>query len=92
MNTVGSSVTHLGVELVDLSVLVAGDDKLSQRSPHSTGDLVLAAGSGQVGLVVFYRDRWREMLITATRQDFILCSLCMLNTATELQHPFLFNL
>lgn len=40
----GQCVSNLGTELVDLSVLVAGDDKLPQGSPHSTGYLVVAAG------------------------------------------------
>lgn len=37
-------VSNLGAELVDLSVLMTGNDKLSQRSPHSAGNLVVAAG------------------------------------------------
>lgn len=48
---------NLGTELVELSVLMAGNDELSQRSPHSTGDLVVAAGYRQVGLVVLCRER-----------------------------------
>lgn len=35
---------NLGTELVDLSIFMAGNDKLAQRPPDSTGDLVLAAG------------------------------------------------
>lgn len=37
-------VSNLGAELVDLSVLMTSNDELSQRSPHSAGDLVIAAG------------------------------------------------
>lgn len=36
--------SNLGAELVDLSVLMTSNDELSQRSPHSAGDLVIAAG------------------------------------------------
>lgn len=50
-------VTNLGTKLVDLSVLMAGNDKFSQRSPHSTGDLVVTARYGQVGLVVLCREK-----------------------------------
>lgn len=48
--------TNLGAELVELSVLVAGDDVLPQRPPHGAGYLVVAAWNRQVGLVVFCRD------------------------------------
>lgn len=48
---------HLAAKLVDLSVLMASDDELSQRAPHSTGNLVVTARYRQVGLVVLCRDR-----------------------------------
>ena len=47
---------HLGAELVDLPVLMTSNNKLSQRPPHSTGDLRLSAGHCQVWLVVLYRE------------------------------------
>lgn len=53
-------VSNLGAELVELSVLVTGNDELSQRSPHSAGNLALTAGYRQVGLVVLCRERERE--------------------------------
>lgn len=49
--------TNLGAKLVDLPVLMAGDDKFSQWSPHSTGDLVVTARYSQVGLVVLCREK-----------------------------------
>lgn len=51
---------HLGAELVDLPVLMTSDNKLSQRPPHSTGDLRLSAGHRQVRLVVLYRESERH--------------------------------
>ncbi len=60
MSTDRQRVSHLGAELVDLSILVAGDDELSQRSPHSTRNLVVAARYRQVGLVVLCSDRDRQ--------------------------------
>lgn len=64
-------MSDLGAELVDLSILVTGDDKLSQGSPHSTGDLALAAGYGLVGLVVLCTDtRGRETRFTTERSRF----------------------
>ena len=64
-----TSHRHLGTELVDLSVLVAGDDKFPQRSPHSTGNLVVAAGYRQVGLVVLCGGKQRKSLIIPQRGD-----------------------
>lgn len=63
-------VSNLGAELVELSVLMASDDELSQRSPHSTGDLVIAARYRQVGLVVFCRERERERLAHYTTEKY----------------------
>lgn len=86
-------MSNLGAELVELSVLVAGDDELSQRSPHSTGDLVIAARYRQVGLVVFCRERERgrdsriiplrnmiKTYITFLAEEYCSILLCRLET------------
>lgn len=64
-------VCNLSAELVDLSVLMAGNDKLSQRSPHSAGNFVVAARYRQVGLVVLCSKRGRDSLVIPLRGDLL---------------------
>ncbi len=47
--------TNLSTVLVNFSIFMAGDHKLSQRTPHSTGDLWLVAGNRHIWLVVLCR-------------------------------------
>ena len=63
---------YLGTELIDLSILMASNDKLSQGPPHGTGDLVLIAGYRQVGLVVICRHTHRESLVIPLRGAVLL--------------------